>query len=386
MGVFDSVRSQLSRISNRANTLIVKFHRSYIAFACLFALTGYALVLLFPLLAITSVVNIYTAFLENEAINWQLIAIWSAALILSTLFSYRSLQVKLSPPVGLTLAEDKAPEIFKLVQQYQAHFKRPDIQRIVITVNYELDIIKVPKWALPVWSMNTLIIGLPVLLCLSPKQFECLLARRMGQFSKRHNPLINWLYQLRSIWKQYAIAYGKMKHLDCYLLKWLYGFYAALYASITVYAARRDELNADSYAMELFIHDDVREMITADATYQWYLQKRYWPAIDKITTAKTKTPVTPYYGISAAVQANFKEEKLRSLIHSVLKAEPSRKSPIPKLQQRLDNIGHDAPYLSENTGNAAASKYLGDSLNNVIKLIDTLWLKDHITGQKNDKK
>lgn len=390
MSIFSPLHARISRTLNniyrRVDTITTRFYRAYFVFICLVALTGYALVLIFPILAIIAGNNIYRISLQGDAIDWQGAAIWSLVLILSSLLSYRISRIKLSPPVGLTIAEAKMPEIFKLVQQYQTHFKRPSIQRIVITSNYELDIVKVPKFALPIWSMNTLVIGLPVLLCLSPKQFECMLARRIGQFSKRHNPITNWIYQLRAIWKQYHFAYSKQKYPDSYLLKWLYGVYASLYTSVSRHAARKDELNADSYAMELFIHDDVREMITADATYQWYLQEYYWPAINKIASVKTKSPLTPYRSITAAIQTNFKEEKLKPLIHKALKAETNRKSPVPSMLQRLENVGHDSPYLSENTGDTAAIKYLGDSTINVVNLIDKLWLKDNLALQKKSKK
>ena len=77
-----------------------------------------------------------------------------------------------------------------------------------------------------------------------------------------------------------------------YLLKWIFEAYAHLYRAASIHAARKDELNADTAAMELFSHDDVRQMITADATYQWFLQAHYWPAIDKVAATKTKTPTT----------------------------------------------------------------------------------------------
>ena len=355
-------------------------------FVSIVALMGYALVLLFPILVIAAGMNIYETLLNNDAINWETAAIWSVVLIFSALFSYRSLQIKITPPVGLTLVEDKVPEMFKLAQHFQSNFKRPTIHRMVITANFELDVVKTPKWALPVWSTNVLLIGLPVLLCLSPKQFECLMAARIGQFSKRHNLLTNWLYQLRAIWKQYAIAYGKQKYPDSYLLKWLYAAYASFYTSVSVHTARRDKLYADSYAMELFTHEDVREMITAEMTYQLYLQKRFWPAINKIATAETKTPLTPYQNIASSIHSNVENKKLTPLMHVALKSEADRKSPMPSLKQRLMNVGHDAPYMAETTEETAAEKYLGASVSNVIKLIDMLWLKDNVSRQKPAKK
>ncbi|MDT8453528.1 MAG: hypothetical protein RQ936_12560 [Gammaproteobacteria bacterium] len=382
MGISDAIAARLKRITRGIDTIISKYARLYTAFVSIVALLGYALVLLFPILVITAAINIYQILLIYEAIDWKTAAIWSVVLVLSALFSYRSLQIKATPPVGLTLAKDKVPDIFRLTQHFQSHFKRPTIHRVVITPNYEVDIVKVPKWALPVWSTNALIIGLPVLLCLSPKQFECLLASRIGQFSKRHNLITNWLYQLRAIWKQYAIAYGKLKYPDSYLLKWFYAAYASFYNSVSVHTARRDKLYADSYAMELFTHEDVREMITAEMTYQLYLQKRFWPVINKMASAETKTPLTPYRNIASSIHTNVEDKKLTSLMHVALKSEPARKSPMPSLKQRLKNIGHDTPYMTEITEEAAANKYLGTSVNNVIKLIDMLWAKDNKSRQK----
>lgn len=386
MSISDSLHRLLDKYDNEIEAFITKFPHAYLSVVFLVALIGYALVLLPPLLIISASYNLYKIISIADVANWLNALIWLSVLIISALISYRGSQIKITPPAGLTVAEEKLPEIFKIVREYQDYFKRPEIHRIVITANYELDIVKVPKFTVPVWSINTMTIGLPVLLCHSPKQFECLVARRIGQFSKSQNPVTNWLYQLREIWKQHSLAYSKLKSPDSYLLKWIYAKYASLYESVSVYAARSDELNADTYAIELFHNDDVREMITAYMTYQWFLQEHYWPAINKIASIRTKPAVTPYHNMTAAIQTNLKDEKLKSLINKVFKAEPQRNVPTPSMLQRLENIGHDTPYLSDNTGDAAAVKYLGDSLNNVVNLIDKLWLNNIMALQRQAKK
>lgn len=382
MDIFGPVRTRLNIFYKHIETLIAKYHRSYLVFVCLFAIIGYAFVLLFPLLVIAGGNNIYENLVASDEINWQDTSIWFVVLVCAALFSYRSSQIKLMQPVGLTITEERIPEVFKLVEKLHTHFKRPAIHRIIVTADYELDVLKTPKWALPVWSTNTLIIGLPVLLCLSPGQFECLVARRLGQFSKQHNLLTNWLYQLRAIWKQYGFAYGKLKYPDSKLLKWSYEAYAFLYVTVSVYAARKDELNADAYAMELFIDNDVREMITADAVYRYYLQNRFWPAVNKIASLKTQSLLAPYNKIASSIQANLKDEKLLSLIDEVFKAQPHWKDPIPSLQTRLVNIGHETPYMPESSGVTAAERYLGASLGGVIDLIGKLWLKNNLEKRK----
>ena len=379
MGIPDSLHKSIE-------SAITKAPGAYLGVVCLFALIGYTLIILPPLLIISASSNIYENISTGGLINWLFALVWLFVLIISALISYRASQIKLPPPTGLTVSEEKLPKIFNFVQECQDNFTRPTIHRIIITTNYELDIIKVPKFALPVWSTNIMVIGLPVLLCHSPKHFECMLARRIGQFSKKQNPINNWLYQLREIWKQYALAYSKLKSPDSYFLKWIYEKYASLYGLISIHAARLDEINADTYAMELFINEDIRQMITADMTYQRFLEKHYWPAINKIAAIRTKPALTPYQNMAAAVKTNLKEEKLQSLINTAFKAEPDRKSTTPAMLKRLENIGHDTPALTENTGDTAAVKYLGESQNSVINLIDKLWLNDILNKQRQAKK
>ena len=222
MVILSSARTLLLKPFGFIKSLFYKFPRFYLGCVVLIALSGYAFVLLFPLLVLAGLLNIYEIFALGDISNWQAALTWLAVVLIASLVSYRLTLIKPKKPVGLTLPEDKAPELFKLVQQHHAYFKRPKIHHIVITANYELDIVKTPMLALPVWSTNTMVIGLPVLQSLSKEQLECVVARRIGQFSKRYNPLTNWLYQLRAIWQQYRVTYSKQQGLGIEPLKWFF--------------------------------------------------------------------------------------------------------------------------------------------------------------------
>jgi hypothetical protein len=382
MVFLSSARTLLLKPFGFIESLIHKFPRFYLGCVVLLALSGYAFVLIFPLLVPVGLLNIYEIFVSGDAADWQAALIWSAVVIIAALVSYRMTRIEPKTPVGLTLSQDKAPELFKLVQQYQDYFKRSEIHRIVITADYELDIVKTPLWALPVWSTNTMVIGLPVLQCLSKKQFECVVARRIGQFSKRYNPLTNWLYQLRAIWRQYRVIYSKQKGPGNEPLKWFFAAYAPFYSMVSLHAARLDELNADSYAMQIFNDEAVLEMITADALCRWYLQNQFWPAIYKIAAVETKSLPAPHIKMATAIQAIRDGEKLAGLINKVYKEKPRRGDAMPSLQERINNIGHDKPCIKIQTAGNAAGFYLGTSVKGVIDLIDKLWLKSFLEERK----
>ncbi len=367
-------------------SLITRFPRSYLGVVTLVALTGYAYILLFPFLVLAGTVNIYAAIMSGDVIDWQFLLIWSAIVIISGLVSFRQIQIKPVLPAGLTITEDKAPELFSLVQLVRSHYKRPAIHRIVITGNYELNIIRTPKRALPVWLSNTLVIGLPVMQSLSQKQFECLLAGRIGQHSGRYNLLTNWLYQLRAIWQQYHTVCSKQKGFGFEPLKWFFAVYSPLYRIVSTRAARQDELNADTYAMQLYNDEEVREMITADSLCRCYLRKQYWPAVYKVASADIKQLPTPHSKMAAAIYTTMTGEKLQSVMATAIKHKPSSRDTIPSLQSRIKNIGHDKARMGKLANETAAARYLGSSINNVIVVINKLWQKNYLEKRKQQRR
>ena len=373
MITFIPVKNSLNKLHNAFCLLISKYPRLYLAVVSLLALVGYVYVLAFPLVTLISLANILQAVASGIADNWHQILTWTSMLILSGIVTYRAARLKIAPPSGLTLSEDKAPELFGQVRVLHARYKRPDIPRIVITPRYEVDIIKTPRWVLPIWSSNTIVvIGLPVLQSLSPQQLDCMVARRIGQFSKRDNLLTNWLYQLRQAWQQILTATARNKATGIEPLRWFFALYTPLYSGVSAYAASLDELHADYYAMQLYNDQEVLDMVTSDALCRWYLEKRYWPAVYKISAAGKVLPA-PHSKMASAIRTNLKGDKLLILIREMLQHQPRWNEPLPSFKSRIENIGHDKPRVPDFSGETAGTHYLGKSMDGIITVIDKSW-------------
>ena len=373
MITFIPVKNSLNKFLNAFLLLISKYPRLYLAVVLLLALVGYVYVLAFPLVTLISLANILQAVASGIIDNWHQILSWTSIMMLSGIVSYRAARLRIAPPSGLTLSEDKAPELFGQVRVLHARYKRPETRRIVISARYEVDIIKTPRWVLPVWSTNTIVIGLPVLQSLSPRQLDCMVARRIGQFSKRDNLLTNWLYQLRQAWQQIRTATTKNKATGIEPLTWFFALYAPLYSGVSAFAASLDELHADSYAMQLYNDQEVLDMVTADALCRWYLEKRYWPAVYKISAAGKNVLPAPHSKMAAAIRTNLRGEKLPALMQEMLQHEPRWNEALPSLKSRIKNIGHDKPSVSDFSGETAGTHYLGKSLDGMITVIDKQW-------------
>ena len=345
----------------------------YMGLAVFAAIAAHVFVLVLPLLFFLALLEVYNAMITG-VVDWLSVSIWLVVGAIAAFISYRCMHVKIAEPDGFTLTADNAPEMFRLIQQTGESFGRPAIHRVIVTGEYELDIRKVPKWVLPVWSSNVLVIGLPVLLCHTPEHFACMVTRRVGQFSKRDNMVTNWLYQLRSIWPLYYSTLEKQRIAGTELPRWFYFVFTPLYCFVSTVAARKDELNADSYAMDIYNHEIVRGMISADTVYRYYLLHQYWPAAEKIYAISSDTIIAPHAKMTSAVRKRLSKEKIAELMSVLIETEPSWKDDLPSLKSRLANIGHESPHMSVPDGDAAAAFYLGKSVDTVTDEIDRRWL------------
>jgi hypothetical protein len=349
--------SILQGIGTRIEVLAELHPRPYLLFMTVFALLGYACLLLFPVLALAGIAGMYHALVAPPGVAWLPLLVWLLVAGCCGLVSYRLSRFRHLLPAGVVLDRLQAPALFQLVKDTGTHYGGPGIDRIVITGEYQLDIVNTPVRALPVWSTRSLVVGLPLLQCLSMSQFQCALARRLGQNSRRSNRLLNWLYTLRSAWPRYGEPAPGTD--PAYLpVRTMFAVYAPLYTVLSTAAARLDELEADGYAMELFSDEDVLDAVTTDAVYRRFLRERFWPAIRKLSeqdaavamNARTRIPTVLHAGVQAGNNIQW--------IEDAMVAEQHWDDPWPSLVRRIENIGHAEACMATDVKEPVAAAYL----------------------------
>ena len=235
------------------------------------ALLGYMYLLLFPILVLASSFAIFSSLSGNQALAFEQLLIQGLVLILSAIVTYRVVCFRPALPEStVRITKQPAAMLYQLIDDYVRHYRTARIDLIVFTSDFELDIVKTPRWPLPIWSTTTLVIGLPMIQCFSVRQFQCALARRVGQYSRHRKWRGNLLYQLRDIWPLY-IDSRDHSSFGYQPVRWFYSGYAPIYKTISAPVARTDELAADTCAMELFNDEDVLDLITVQMACLRYL-------------------------------------------------------------------------------------------------------------------
>ena len=361
-------QSLLQRIGTGIETLSERYPHGYLVMTTTLALAGYGWLLLFPWLVLVGLSKGYEAVTGQPAIVWMHVLIWSAVTAGSALVTWRIARFRPALPAGSVLDRNKAPALFDLIDELAGHYRRPVIHRVVITEAFELELVKTPQWALPVWSVNSLIIGLPLIRSLSPVQFRCMLARRLGQFSKRYNPLENWLTQLRRIWPHYSTATGGAGP-GLQPVRWFFSIFVPLYELVSLPVARLDELAADSYAMEVCSGEEVLDTITVETVSRCYLEEKYWPVYRQLSAPVREAMPKPHAGMATALRAGLKEGRGQQWLMQVLDQDPRWDVPMPSLARRIDNIGYLNTRIGEMAAVSAAVVYLGPAVEALDKAL-----------------
>ena len=360
-------------------TYFFKLKKNYPKFSfslsLIVAMIGILLLLMFPIIFVSLPSELYETIIQaKELKDWIDTGIQFFLIILAGAFSWAIYKLKFSLPTGLDVTKEKFPHLLKLIEELQEEFGKPKIDRIIIRDKYEIRVIKTPRTHMPFLNTRTLIIGLPVLQTMSPLYFRALLARRIGQLSTQHTPITTRLYFLNDIWEQFKITSKQSKNIFTKILSYFFQLYSPLYQIVLTPLLQEEELEADSYGMDLVNDRDMVECLVYEEVVTQFLNNKFWPKIYHMAK-RTKTPeYMPYSQMTKVIKAGITDDEISETIQKALKVEESNPAPMPSLIARLNHLGHSKPLPPKRLSKTAAEYYLGSSLGKIIQLFDKRWV------------
>jgi hypothetical protein len=343
----------------------------YIIFATLIALLGYYFILCFPMLFIFSVHNVlvllpFYPVTENltETLWWITLSIFFGHI------SINILNIDFAAMPGLKIKRKSAGRLFLLLDKIKAEYPQPKIHQIIITEPFELKLVKIPHFGIPIFTHNTLVIGLPLMLTMSPNQLKCLLTREIIQYSKSRHKFANWFNQLRESWDRYRIV---LKQRACIGHQVLYGFftlYSPIYNAVSVPAHITDELTADRNALDLINSDELLSAFQAKLIAQLYIEKHFWPEISRLNCT-----ISPFNRLYRTAKTALSQNNSEMWLQQQNLFVDNTADNYPSLQQRMENLGSSSIKLPPDLKQTAAEYYFQNHLAKIIRMSDNNWLE-----------
>ena len=340
------------------------------------ALLGYGILLLFPALFLFGAWQTLAFRFDNfsmASLGYTLF--WLVVTVYAGLVSMKLSKLKFKQVDGVQLKPAMTSKMQYLLDKIAEYTSVPRVDKIVISEQISIDLVKIPRYPLPFWSTNTLVIGLPLMQCLSPEYFECAVVRKLLQHSKQNAIYSKWLHQLRSIWLIYTMHFQAKSSLGYKILAYLFRLYTPLYRDLAVPIANRVELLADHDTLSIINDEDLLQTIEKVVVTKIFMDKEYWPKIAKMQKQGLTLSLAPYSQLEETLKTDLTNKSAKRWLDSLYENESHRMHALPSLRTRMNNIGRCRIRIPEKTLQTAATYYLDDEYTSVISSVNQMWLQ-----------
>ncbi|MCH9673716.1 MAG: M48 family metalloprotease [Gammaproteobacteria bacterium] len=340
-----------------------------------FALLGYAVIftLLFVVCALVGGIlgvavfstPLFLLLLKKKALFVLLPVIWVLA---------RALWVKFDRPAGFELQPAHYPELFAQIETLRRTLDAPRVHQVLLTGEFNAAICQTPRLGVFGWQHNTLIIGLELLLAMSPEQARAVLAHELGHLSGNHSRFAGWIYRVRASW--YRIM-NQLDGRDAFGVRWLarfFNWYAPRFSAYSFVLARQNEFEADAISAELTSVSDAGAALVTSSVCAAYLDERYWSEFFRGADQAPAPAILPWSGLRHFLGEDApRRDDLEQRLARALEICTTYDDTHPSLSDRLQALGAE-PSLPLAMGPCAAHAWLGAGCDEVIAQFDADWL------------
>lgn len=305
-------------------------------------------------------------------------ALWRVpVLILSLLWLSgvgRALRAHPAGMTGMPVGRDEAPALFALLERMQRRFRSPSIHQVRITGDLNAAITRRPCMGLAGRSRNTLILGLPLALALTPRQFVAVLAHEFGHLCHSRLALGGWGSQLRSYWHQVLENMENDRSLLRPLISMLARYESPIYCAGSLVLSHLDEHEADAAAASVVGSELLGQALAEVALNHRFLAQDYWHKVYAQADRSERPAILPYRNMRAALKAGLDRSSAASWFDEIADEgdEETQLGTHPSLGLRVRALGVDS-LRERRGGERAADRFLGQALDRVAALLDRDW-------------
>lgn len=337
----------------------------------LVALGGLALLLgmtvLLAVQAACCIAAAWAAIGDGEPLHtvaWVCAGLCSLALALGGL---RALLQAGPRPQGIRLPRAAAEDFFRLLDELARRAGVEPVEHVRITDELNASVVQRPGLVLPRAMRTELLIGLPLVHCLSPEQFTAVLAHEFGHVVAQRRGWGGWAACLQASWVR---ALDALPVIMPSRMSWL-GGHADRFCHDMLRLARAEEFEADAVAARLVGSVLVGETLVELSRKAHFLQHDYWPRVHALRTADAASVVRPFREMGHGFAAGFS--------HAAIAADPevsineaSCGHFHPSLRRRLCALRVSSAALPAGAS-SAASHFFANLLPSLAWIFDRVW-------------
>lgn len=301
--------------------------------------------------------------------------------------AFFTLMIRTEPPKGRRLTREEVPELFALVEEVRSELQCRPFHEVLLTPDFNASACYRPRLGFLGWARNSLVLGLPLLECLSVEQVKSIIAHEFTHMAGGHSAFSAWVYRQRQIWAglmvkidERAASSGRSYSVNKLFLRILRWFWPRFHARAFL-LSRTDEYEADRNAAKVTGVEPAGLALWRIGAFGERLEEEFWQELWE-EAAGTSTP--PHDGLSRMTLALSKapdvEKAVRWKERCCLEL-TGHLDTHPALPDRLKGLGLSvrdfalAPFPVA-VSPAASSVLLGASLPVLRETVQAHWEKN----------
>ena len=360
------------------DTLADNLPALYYPLISILAAIGFGYLALFPIMTLFALAFIgyiawQTPLLDWSTTEWIFVVTLLAIAGLAGWTTTAIIRLRPELPPGKPLLSGDFPTLLNRISVLRTSFNAPDIEHVRLTTRFDIELVRTPVSGFPFRFTNTLLIGLPVMSCMSPLHMKLLLARQIGHLALgRKHPNRRIVY-LRQVWQQYADLYAREWRADTVLLRLFTGWYAGLFMTSTRALLRLETFVRDKCLLEITPADKAAEAIAIYEIKKRFVDEEFWPELNNKAYTNANPPYLPYSEMDNIMSKELDERNARVYFEKEMSRTVLIGDERPGLRERLARLQREDITIPGHRADNAAHHFFGRSLGAIQKQLDKVW-------------
>jgi Zn-dependent protease with chaperone function len=356
----------------------------YKAKVALLAFAGYAYVLAVLGTVIALTIGCFLLIKDGSGGHALLFKVGLGLIVLAAVIA-RALWVRLEPPSGIEIRREHAPRLFLLIDKIRNALGTPAFHHVLIVNELNAAVVQTPRLGILGWQRNDLLLGLPLLLTVTPAQFRAVLAHEFGHLGGQHGRFFTWIYRARVTWSQLLQEMTARQHWASFVFTKFLAWYAPFFNAYSFVMAREQEYEADRNAARLVGPHCMKDTLASLAVVGRLLGESFWPSLDQRNRETALPPETYLHDLAGAIQMPAHRERAQEFLGEAMHEQTGYADTHPSLTDRLAALDKvpakkgappastSIPHLLGLHEDSAARYYLGQTCDELCGRLNREW-------------
>ena len=304
------------------------------------------------------------------SLPWRILIAITAVAAAALLLHWLWLPPSEAPGVAVTRGE--LPALFEVLDRHCAALGIEPLDHVLIGSDMNASVVQLPELGLWGRLRTTLVVGMPLLLSVSPLQFEAILAHELSHLALQRRTAGAWAAQLRAWWHRVLLGIDDNGSVPARMAAVVLSHHASSYLFDAVRLTHLEEFEADQCAAALVGPESLAEALVEVAQKERFMREEYWDAVmTQFEYPGAGEPILPFRTMAAGLSLGYHRTEMAGNMGELFDHAQSLELH-PRLIERLAAL-QVGPLSVVTEGPSAADRYLGAVASKLACRLDRAW-------------